>query len=140
MRAELVAIHTALTKFEDHPWIGVFTDSLSNLQAIRLHYYRPGLTTAPHCHHHMLLLRSISQLLENRREKGFSTTLRKIRAHTNIRGNDLADASAKLAVTYYDTLPPDQTQRVDIGAIAPRPPFWVMYTADPPTPTPALAT
>ena len=56
MRAELVAIHTALTKFEDHPWIGVFTDSLSSLQAIRLHYYRPGLTTAPHYHHHMLLL------------------------------------------------------------------------------------
>ena len=31
MRAELVAIHTSLTKFEDHPWIGVFTDSLSSL-------------------------------------------------------------------------------------------------------------
>ena len=31
MRAELVAIHTALTKFEDHSWIGVFTDSLSSL-------------------------------------------------------------------------------------------------------------
>jgi hypothetical protein len=31
MRAELVAIHTALTWFEDHPWIGVFTDSLSSL-------------------------------------------------------------------------------------------------------------
>ncbi len=31
MRAELVAIHTALTRFEDHSWIGVFTDSLSGL-------------------------------------------------------------------------------------------------------------
>ena len=30
--------------------------------------------------------------------------------------------------------------RVEIGAIAPRPPFWVVYTANPPTPTPALAT
>ncbi len=41
MRAELVAIYTALATFEDHPWIGIFTDSLSNLQAIRLHHYRP---------------------------------------------------------------------------------------------------
>ena len=56
----------------------------------------------------MILLQSISQLLEYRREKGFSTTLRKIEAHTNIRGNDLADAAAKLAVTDFDNLPPDQ--------------------------------
>ncbi len=88
----------------------------------------------------MLLLQSISHLLGNRREKGYSTTLQKIRAHTNIRGNDLADAAAKLAVTQFDTLPLDQTQRVDLGAIDPRPPFRVMYTADPPMPTPALAT
>ena len=40
MRAELVAIHTALSRFEDHSWLGVFTDSLSSLQAIRLRYYR----------------------------------------------------------------------------------------------------
>ena len=59
MRAELVAIHTALSNFEDDPWIGVFTDSLSNLQAIRLHYYKPGLATTPHYHHHMLLLQRI---------------------------------------------------------------------------------
>ncbi len=139
MRAELVAIHTALTRFEDHSWLGVFTYSISSLQAIRLHYYKPGLTIAPHYHHHMLLLQRISNLLETRREKGYSTSLRKIRVHTHIRGNDLADAAAKLAVTYFDTLSDDQTARVDIGAIAPRPPFRVMYTANPPTPTPALA-
>ena len=85
MRAELVAINTALAKFEEHPLIGVFTDSLSGLQAIRLHYYRPGLTTAPHYHRHVLQLQSISQLLENRQEKGFSATLRKIRTHTHPR-------------------------------------------------------
>ena len=56
MRAELVAIHTALSTFADHPWIGVFTYSLSILQAIRLHYYKPGIAMAPHYHHHMLLL------------------------------------------------------------------------------------
>ena len=140
MRAELVAIHTALATFEDHAWMGIFTDSLSNIQAIRLHITRPGLSTAPHYHHHMLLLQSICLLLESRLEKGYSTTIRKIRAHTHVRGNDLADAAAKLAVTDFDTLPNEQTLRVDIGAIAPRPPFWVMYTANPTTPPPALST
>ncbi len=64
----------------------------------------------------------------------------KAHTHTHIRGNDLADAAAKLAVTDYDTLPSGQTMTVDIGAIAPRLPLWVMYTANPTTPTPALAT
>ena len=55
-RAELVAIHTALTRFEDYSWLGIFTDSLSSLQVIHVRYYRPGLTIAPHYHHPMLLL------------------------------------------------------------------------------------
>ena len=88
----------------------------------------------------MLLLHSICHLLDTRLEKGYSTTIRKLRAHTHIRGNDLADAAAKLAVTDFDTLPTEQTLRVDIGAIAPRPPFWVMYTAQPTTPPPELST
>ena len=79
----------------------------------------------------MLLLQSISYLLETHREK-YSTYLRKIRAHTHIQGNDLADATAKLDVKDYDTLPQEQTLRVEIGAITPRPPIWVMYTANPP--------
>jgi len=66
MRAELIAIHTALTRFHDHPWLGIFTDSLSSLHAIRLHYNYPGISTSPHYHHHMLLLKSIYDLLEIR--------------------------------------------------------------------------
>ncbi len=31
MRAELVAIHTALTTFAEHDWLGKFSDSLSSL-------------------------------------------------------------------------------------------------------------
>ena len=49
----------------------------------------------------------------------------------------LADAATKLAVMNFDTLLHDQTPRVESGAIAPRPPFWVMYTANPPTYAPA---
>jgi hypothetical protein len=93
----------------------------------------------PHYHQHMLLLRGISELLEASRENGYSSTLRKIRAHTNIRGNDLVDATAKLAVTSFDTLPIAQTFRADVGTIAPCPPFWVMYNIKPNTPCPAFA-
>ena len=73
-------------------------------------------------------------------KKGYSTSLRNIRAHTHIRGKNLADAAAKLSVTDCDTLPSEQTMRVEIGAMAPRPPSWLMYTANHPTPTHALAT
>jgi hypothetical protein len=80
----------------------------------------------------MTLLESIVDLLETRIQAGRSTTLHKIRAHTNIRGNDLADAAAKLAVRSFDTLPHHQTRRVDKGETAPRPQYWIMYTAKPP--------
>jgi hypothetical protein len=69
----------------------------------------------------MLLLKSITDLLEARRLAGHRTTLHKIRAHTNIRGNDIADAAAKLAVRNFDTLPPNNELRVEIGEVAPRP-------------------
>ena len=104
-RAELVAIHTALSTFSTHIWIGIFTYSLSSLHAIRHHHTNPGTTSAKHYHHHNLLLESITDLLDTRQRSGQSTTLHKIKAHANIRGNYLADAAAKLAVTHYDTLP-----------------------------------
>ena len=42
MRAELAAIYTALDKFATHKWVGIFTDSLSSLQAIRHRYTYQG--------------------------------------------------------------------------------------------------
>ena len=74
-------------------------------------------------HPHAILLESIVDLLETRKMAGRRTTLHKTWARTNIRGNDLADAAAKLAVRSFDTLPPNQTLRVDIGEIAPRPQY-----------------
>ena len=122
MGAELVAIHTALDKFTTHKWVGVFTDSLFNIQTVRRRYSQQGPTRPRDYHHHMLLLSGIADLLEERRRRGFRTTLHKIRAHTNIRGNDLADAAAKMAVTQYDSLPESQNLTVVIGEIPPRPP------------------
>ena len=121
MRAELVVIYTALSTFVSHEWIGFFTNSLSSLQDIQHHDTNLGTTSAKHYHYHNLLLSGITTPMEERSRLGLRNTLHKLRGHTNIRGNDLADATTKLAVTHYDTLPPSQTLRVDIGEIAPRP-------------------
>ena len=88
----------------------------------------------------MLLLESIIELLDTKKSLGFRTTLHKIRGHTHIRGNDLADAAAKMAVRSFDNLPPAQTTRVDVGKIAPRPNHWAMYTVMTPTLTITPAT
>ena len=142
MRAELVAIHKAFTMFASREWIEMFNDSLSSLQAIRRHNTNSGTRSSLHYHHQMLLLGSITDLLETKKSAGFGrdTILQKSWAHTNIRGNNLADAVTELAVWNFDTLPPAQTMRVDIGEIAPRPSHWVMYTASPPRFDPALPT
>jgi hypothetical protein len=42
MRTDMVSIHTGLVTFSTHDWIGIFTNSLSSLQAIRLHHPNPG--------------------------------------------------------------------------------------------------
>jgi hypothetical protein len=57
-------------------------------------YTNPGIGGPRHYHHHSLLLGDITDLLEDNRRKGFGITRHKIRAHTNIRGNDFADAAA----------------------------------------------
>jgi hypothetical protein len=105
------------------------------------HHTNPGTIGAKHYHHHRLLLGIITDLVETSRlAAGLRTTLHRIRAHTNIRGNDLADAAAKLAVTQFDTLPPSHPMRVDIGETTPRPIQWVMYTAKPPPLVPCQST
>jgi len=121
VRSELIAIHTVLSIFEEHAWIGIFTDSLSNLHVIRHHCNNPRMGDSPHYHHNILLLGSIATLLDLRRAQGFGTILHKILTQASIRCNDLTDAIAKLAVTYYDTLASTHTIWVDTWDIAPRP-------------------
>jgi hypothetical protein len=59
MRAELVAIHTALTAFATYEWIGIFIDYISCLQATMHHHTNPSADGAKHYHHLGLLLGSI---------------------------------------------------------------------------------
>jgi hypothetical protein len=134
MRVELVAIYTALYKFATREWVGIFTCSLSRLQAIRHCYTHQGPSSAKNYHHHLLVFSRITDLLDERRRRGFRTTLHKIQAHTNIRGNDLADAAAKVAVKQYDSLSESQSTKVDFGEVPPRPPRWVMYNVMTPLP------
>jgi len=67
MRADLVAIYTALNKFAKHEWVGIFTDSLSSLHAIRHRYTHQGPSSPQNYHHHLILLSGITGLLEERR-------------------------------------------------------------------------
>jgi len=67
MRAELVAIYTALEKCCTHEWMGIFTEFLSSLQAIRHRYANPGSRGPQNYHHHLPLLSRIKDLLEERR-------------------------------------------------------------------------
>jgi hypothetical protein len=66
-RTKLVAIHTALVTFASREWIGIFTESLSSLQAILHHNINPKSRNSLHYHHHTILLESISDLLEAKR-------------------------------------------------------------------------
>jgi len=108
MMAELVAIYTALDKTFTHEWVEIFTGFLSSMHAIRHRYTHQGPSDPQNYHHHVLLSSGITDLLEERRMRGLRTTLQTIRAHTNIRGNNLADDAAEMAVKYYDSLPESQ--------------------------------
>jgi hypothetical protein len=93
------------------------------------------LTSSPQNYHsHMLLLSGITDLLRERRMRGFRTTLHKIRAHTIIRGMTLQMLPQKMAVTQHDFLPESQTLKVDVGKIPPRPPHWIMHIVRLPLP------
>jgi len=56
----------ALDKLAIHEWVGIFTNSLSSLQAIRHHYTNPETRGPQRYHHHMLILRGITDFLEER--------------------------------------------------------------------------
>ena len=57
--------------------------------------------------------------------------MHKIREHTNITGNDLADAAAKKVVSNWNDIPEHQKLTVTIGRQARRPTYWIIYTSPP---------
>jgi hypothetical protein len=75
MRAELGAIYIALDKYKHDPWLGIFTDSQTSLNAIQNELQRPFHTQY---HHHKLLIAAIVELHLYRSELGLPTTLHNI--------------------------------------------------------------
>jgi len=117
MRAKLVAIHAALDKYKNDSWIGIFTDSQASLHAIQNQLQLPSHTTY---HHHKPLIAAIVNTLHYRASLCLPTQINKIRGHTNIRGNDLADAAIKLVVTSFEDIPEHQKLIITIRTQAKR--------------------
>ena len=137
MRAELVAIHVALDKYEHDPWIGIFTDSKTSLYTIQHELQIPSQTKY---HHHKPLLAAIVHTLQYRVELALPTIIRKIRGNTNIQGYNLADAAAKKVISAFEDIPESHKLTITIGRQAERPPHWVMYNNNPLAPPIRLAT
>ena len=137
LRAELAVIHVTLTEFQHDDDLKHATDSLTALQIILTLLTRPA--ERQHTSH-KLLLDAIIDLIRTRNENQQHTTLRKVRAHTGIIGNEAADTTAKRVILEEDTLPANQIYRHTLGALPHRPPFWISYQASPPAPTRGTAT
>jgi len=137
LRAELAAIHQALLAFENDPDLCIATDSLTALQILLAIITDPA--SRPHSPHKHLL-DAILSLIRTRDDKGQSTTLRKLRSHTGIKGNEAADTSAKRVILEEDTLPKGLVVRHTLGAHPYRPQYWLHYQCPVPAPTPSTAT
>jgi len=93
-RAEMSALFVALMQGRDEAVLKILTDSQVSLQWILNELHRP-MRTARLMHRD--LLRAVVDLILERDRRGFTTFIGKVKAHAGIRGNDLADAAAKVA-------------------------------------------
>ena len=93
LRAELMAIHHTLrlltTTYRNEP-AHIFTDCLNVLYLINTQTKHP---TTHNSHPDKKILESIVKMLQDRTQ---TTTLHKVKAHTNISGNEQADKLAKM--------------------------------------------
>lgn len=93
-RAELAGIWGWLTRYIESPKIFNLSDSLNSLRAVSNCVHRPWTL---YFHKHKELIFDILRLLRDRSDRGFQTVLAKVRAHSNIWGNEKADELAKAA-------------------------------------------
>ena len=121
-RAELSAILAALEEVEYTDWnndITTATDSLCCIQSIHKQLHRPVLHRY---HKHRELLEHIADKLLARAEMCNKTTFMKVKSHTGIHGNDMADKSANEARPGFCNRNVDQGSE---GAYKDH--FWLTY-------------
>ena len=90
----MAAIMVVLRLEANSPRLLIATDSLSSMFLIRKMLLHPHRIAA---HKHSCLLEEICTSFRARISAGFTTDIRKVRAHTNIQGNERAEAAAKVA-------------------------------------------
>ena len=92
LRAEFMAIYTtitlSLTNFADEP-VFIFTDSLISLYLLNTQIKHPSMHNN---HPDKTILTQIVQMLQSRTQP---TSLHKVKAHSNITGNEIVDTLAK---------------------------------------------
>lgn len=93
-RAELAAIHVALQECRPNCDETIATDSKCSMDKFPKHLRNPMLTMDDI---HQPLLEAISHQIMNRARHECKTTLRKVKSHIGIEGNEQADALANAA-------------------------------------------
>ena len=93
-RAELSAIHMALRTFPVNQQLQIYTDSLCSMQLIRKVLYNPRACKL-HVHGHILM--DIRDAIVTRAHEGETIYFDKVKSHTGIQGNEIADQAAKAA-------------------------------------------
>ena len=93
-RAELIALHAALTAYPADQDLTIYTDSLCSIQNIKKMMDKPDMMRESN---HKAVVEQLVQTLAQRAMAGGHTYLQKVRSHTGIYGNDEADRLAKEA-------------------------------------------
>ena len=96
MRVELSTILVALTTFKSFSLLGILIDFLTNLHATQYELHHPEHSEYSH---HIPLIQVVVATMIDREERLIPIFMRKFTAHTKVRGNELAQIAAKLAVT-----------------------------------------